>query len=382
MKVLIHGDGSAVNGAERQAVLLARGLRARGHEVIFSCPPATPFADLLHEGNVPVVHVRPRGNIDLFSALRFARWIRAEQPDAFLATSWKRALSVGWAARLAGVRRIVLRVGGTKPAGPRSAHWRTERTLRRYTDALVGSSRSITDFLHERYPFFPERELHSVWNAVEQQDTANSMVRRELRIGNAPLVLAVGSLTANKSHELLLEAFARLPMPDAHLAVAGWGPLADALQRRSAELGLNGRVHWLGHRADVPKLLGAASVFTLTSRHEGSSSALLEAMAAGVPVISTPVGGSEITVSAAGGRAAAGWLVPFQDAAALSTALEQVLNGARADVEQRVAEARWRVLHWFSSERMVAAYEAVLRGGQRYNDETNFLTRTHAHGAR
>jgi glycosyltransferase involved in cell wall biosynthesis len=367
VKILIHGDGNTVYGAERQAVLLAQGLCARGHDVIVSCPPGTPFSEFLHERGVPAVHVRPRGNLDLLSALRFSRWIRAERPDAFLATSWKRALSVGWAARQAGVARIILRVGGTKAPGTRSGEWRIRRALRAYTDALVGNSSAITDFLAERFPFFPAQNLNVVWNAVEPQDTANSMLRRELRIGTAPLVLAVGGLSANKAHHLLLEALAAMKRRDVHLAVAGWGSEAERLQRQTSELGLGERVHWLGHRHDVPKLLGAADVFALTSRHEGTANSLLEAMAAGVPVVSTPIAGSEVALAEVAGRGAAGWMIPFGHASALAETLDHVLDAKRAgaaELSARVEEARWRTQHWFNSARMVSAYEAVLSGRQ------------------
>src|SRR5262245_6812269 len=198
MKILIHGDGQVVYGAERQAVLIAEGLRKRGHNVVVSCPPASPFQELLNERGVSTVTVRPRGNADLFSALRFTSWIRAERPDAFLMTSWKRALSVGWAARRARVPRIVLRVGGSKPAGQGSGEWRVQRAVRHYTDALIGSSAAIDDFLAQRFPAFNSDERHVVWNAIEPQDTNGSMLRRELRIGDAPLVLAVGGLSRNK----------------------------------------------------------------------------------------------------------------------------------------------------------------------------------------
>ncbi len=385
MKILIHGDGVVVYGAERQAVLIAQGLRARGHEVVVSCPPASPFQDLLHERGVSTVHIRPRGNLDVLAALRFARWIRAEQPDAFLSTSWKRALVVGWAARLAGVHRIVLRVGAHKDPGTRSSEWRTRRALRAYTDALITSSATVNDFFAQQFPFFPGQERHVVWNAVEPQDTSGGMLRRELRIGTAPLILAVGGLSANKSQHLLLEALAKLPQRAAHLAVAGWGKQADALQQRTAELGLAERVHWLGHRTDVARLLGAADVFALTSRIEGTPSALLEAMAAGTAVISTPVGGSEISLAAVAGRPPAGWLVPFHDVEALAQTLQHVLEGRRAgapEVLERLAEARWRAEHWFSVDRMVAGYEAVLRGGQRYDDALNFGLAEHASLAR
>jgi glycosyltransferase involved in cell wall biosynthesis len=235
--------------------------------------------------------------------------------------------------------------------------------LHHYTDALIGNSAAITDFLAERFPFLPKSKLHQVWNAVEPPDTSNSQLRRELQLGDAPLILAVGGLSANKRHQVLLEALALMQDRAAHVVVAGWGAQAEFLQQRTNELGLGQRVHWLGHRQDVPKLLGAANVFVLTSQHEGSSTALLEAMAAGLPVVSTPVAGTEIVLAPVAGRPHSGWLVPFDDPPALAATLDLVLRkSGGGEVQERTREALWRTQHWFGVDRMVAGYEAVLAG--------------------
>ena len=110
---------------------------------------------------------------------------------------------------------------------------------------------------------------------------------------DVPVVGTVANLTAKKDQSTLLRAFAILrgDRPDARLVVVGAGVLEDQLRREADQLGLGTSVLWAGSRPDVPQLLPAFDVFALTSRFEGLPIALLEGMAAGLPVVVTPVGG-------------------------------------------------------------------------------------------
>lgn len=107
------------------------------------------------------------------------------------------------------------------------------------------------------------------------------------------LFLCVARFAPQKNHALLLNAFAKGPASDAHahLVLAGEGLLRARLQRQVNELGLTGRVHFLGLRRDIPDVLGASDVFTLSSDWEGNPLSVIEAMAAGLPIVSTAVGG-------------------------------------------------------------------------------------------
>jgi glycosyltransferase involved in cell wall biosynthesis len=138
------------------------------------------------------------------------------------------------------------------------------------------------------------------------------------------LVLFVGRLSRQKRAHVLLEAFAGLAAkrPRARLALAGDGPERAALERRARELGLDGRVAFLGVRTDVPDLLRAADVFVLPSGEEGQSNALLEAMAAGAPCVATDIPGNRDML--ADGRD--GLLVPVDDAKALERAAGRLLE--------------------------------------------------------
>jgi glycosyltransferase involved in cell wall biosynthesis len=181
-------------------------------------------------------------------------------------------------------------------------------------------------------------------------------VRDELGISpEAPLAGTVGSLTPKKSHETLLRAarVARQRLPDLRVAVVGQGPLAGALRRRAAELAVEDAVTLVGYREDAARVASAFDLFVLSSRHEGLPVALLEAMAAGRPVVATRVGGVPEVVR----DGSEGILVPPGDPEALAAAMVTVL--ADADLRARLGEAARRRAADFDIRRTVRRHEEV-----------------------
>ena len=149
-------------------------------------------------------------------------------------------------------------------------------------------------------------------------------VRGTLRLpGNSRVAVALGALTPEKGHSTLIGAAALLvrDLPGLHWAVVGEGPRRALLERQIADLELGGRVHLLGELPDPHQALTGADVFVLSSLSEGLGSAVLAAMAAGVPVVATSVGG--VTELVGHGR---GLLVPAGDAPALAAAVHRVLS--------------------------------------------------------
>jgi glycosyltransferase involved in cell wall biosynthesis len=180
--------------------------------------------------------------------------------------------------------------------------------------------------------------------------------------GDVPLVGTVGNLYPVKGHQVLLSAAARLDRR-VHIAIAGRGGEEAALKRQAGELGLGDRLHLLGYREDVPDLLAAFDIYALPSFSEGQSLALIEAMAAGLPVAATAVGGNpEVMGEKEGkgerGEGPAGLLVPPGDPEALGAALARLLAdrpGARELGERARARARGE----FSLEVMLGRYRAL-----------------------
>lgn len=177
------------------------------------------------------------------------------------------------------------------------------------------------------------------------------------------LVMAVGRLMTVKNHSLLLSALAKscAAVPGLRAAMVGDGVLEDSLKAETAELRLGDRVLWLGFRKDVSDCLRAADMFVISSDSEGLPLVLLEAMAAGLPVVSTHVGG--IPAAMGGG----GITAPPRDAAALSAALTElaldpVRRASLGEVSrQRSAQFSIETV----AERYSALYADLLNGGGR-----------------
>lgn len=183
---------------------------------------------------------------------------------------------------------------------------------------------------------------------------APGRLRRALGIEpGAPVVISVGRLAEQKGHRHLLWAAWRLrpTHPTLRVLIVGDGPLRDDLRREIAQHGLESCVHLLGFRADVADLLALADVFALPSNDEGLPIALLEAIAAGVPAVATPVGAVPDLVQAD----CTGLLVPPRDDQALASAIDRLLRSpALCDSLSRNALA---VLHsTYTAEAMYARY--------------------------
>ena len=359
MKIIVQSDANVWGGNEKWLLIVAEGLAARGHQVVISCKRGKPVAERALARGLRVTHTRPAGDADLVAALRFAAMLRRERPDVVLLTSLKRTFWGGWAARRAGVRRVVERFGIERelPKG-----WKYGHAFRCYVDALIVNSRAIRERWLRSAPWFDAGEVHVIYNGVQRVRPV-STIRAELGLSEqTPLLAAVGNLERRKGFDVLLDALARANSTDAHLAIAGAGKELAELQKQARELGVNERVHWLGFRDDVDNILRGADVFALASRREGMANVMLEAMAADCLVVATDVSGVREAIGARDGRVQAGWIVPVDDADAFARALADALQLAKAEngEEIRRAEMRFRVDQWFSTPRMISEVERVL----------------------
>lgn len=173
---------------------------------------------------------------------------------------------------------------------------------------------------------------------------------------DAIVVGSVGWLTPVKGHRVLLEAVALLKprWPRLHLVIVGSGPLREEIMGLARERGIAESVHLLGTRMDVPECLGAMDIVVQPSLNEGMGRAVIEAMAAGRPVVASRVGGIPAIVQDRG----TGLLVPSGDPAALASAIEELLRKPDWAMELGAA-ARASIGERFGAGAMVRAIEAV-----------------------
>jgi glycosyltransferase involved in cell wall biosynthesis len=353
-----------VGGAERLAALLARHLRRAGHDaaVVSLYPPAGTWIEAeLRADGVPLHFLDKRPGPDVRMLPRLARLVAAFRPDV-VHTHLYALQYVYPVVALARRPRVVHTVHNV---AEREAH-RPGRVLQhlafRTGVVHVAIGDAVAESVRRVYRLRPR---HVVANGIPLEDCvapagAREQVRRSLGIPpEAATFVAVGRLEPQKDHRTLLAAFAseRLAAAGARLLVAGDGPLRGELERQASALGVAGRVAFLGVRGDVARLLAAADAFVLASAYEGNPLTVMEAMAAGRPVIATAVGCVPELVVEGTGR-----VVPPGDAGALAEALHEVvarpdLARARGAAAARVARAR------FDVSSTVRAYEAIYREG-------------------
>lgn len=244
-----------------------------------------------------------------------------------------------------------------------------ERFLARWTDALVAISPQIRLELLEEHRIGRPDQFHLVPLGFDLAPfaTVDAQARQQARVAlNLPaaatVVTSVGRLTSIKQPQLFLET-ARIVKdryPDAVFLVAGDGELRPGLEALADKLGLTDSVRFLGWQRNLPIIYAATDVFLLTSRNEGTPVALIEAMAAGVPGVSTDVGGVRDVISGP----ELGVLVPSGGAAALAEAVCALLD--RPELRRQMGErGRQSVLERYSLDRLAddiaALYRELLR---------------------
>jgi glycosyltransferase involved in cell wall biosynthesis len=193
------------------------------------------------------------------------------------------------------------------------------------------------------------------------------MVSREkLGLEEADMfLLSIGRLTYQKGHEYLVQAMSEIikRFPNAKAGICGEGPLHSQLQSQIIELGLSDHVQLMGARVDVSPILASADIFVLPSRWEGLSRALMEAMAAGIPVIATRVDGIKDLIT----DGVHGLLVPPEDSKSLETSILQLL-GDPPMRKKLGAAAREHVRRAHSTEAMCRKHYDLMLGFLRNSD--------------
>ena len=302
---------------------------------------------------------------DLQTLRRLAARMREIRPHV-VHTHTAKAGAVGRAAAiLAGVPVVVHTFHGHVLRGyfspAKTAVYRTiERTLARRTDRLLTVTPRVRDELlalgvgsAAQYTPVP---LGFDLDPLLAAERRRGELRAELGVGAAPLVGIVARLVPIKAHEVFLTAAVRVrqALPAARFLIVGDGELRGALEARVTSLGLGDAVRFLGWGAGLDRLYAGMGVLVLTSRNEGSPVALIEAMAAGVPVVSTNVGGVADVVD----DGVNGWLAPMDDDAALARHVLAVLADP-AQARSMGQRGRAKVAATYDAGRLVGDIEGL-----------------------
>ena len=366
MRILQVSSARAFGGGERHLFDLARGLAARGHELIFALGEGSPLRERLADFDARNVFTLPlRNSLDLPSAFRLARIAREHGAEIIHAHVARDYTPASFAARRAHAARLIITRHVLFPLSRAHRLWLSNASrVIAVSEAVARSLRAQKIFEPERIRVIPNgvdlerfRHVRAELRRTESEPVRNAR-RRALRVG------IVGELSEVKGQEDFLRAasLVRNNLGDAvEFVIAGddssrGGGYRARLERLVVGLGLEGRARLLGRldEGEVPGLMASLDLFVSASRTESFGVAMAEALACGVPVVATATEGAREVVD----DGDTGSLVPVGNVPALAWAVAALLEdeGRRRRLSERAREV---ATERFDLARMVAATERV-----------------------
>ncbi len=310
-------------GGEAQVLGLTQYLHQAGHVSHVAVHPHGILAQRLHAAGLVTRPLSIRNHLDGIAGWRLRRMVQKERYDlVHFHTASAHALSP-WVRGLPIKRVVTRRMDYPIPPG-----WMSHFLYIKNVDMVVAISSSVraalwaADILDTHIRLIPSGIDSKRFVPNSNQRTT---VRRQYGLTeDDPLVLAVGALVERKSHQTLIDAAARLKQSGIALQflICGVGPLRPALESQVHALGLDSCVHFTGFCHDLPAHLSAADFFVHTPLSEGLGVAVIEALAAGLPVVASRVGGIPDLIT----HQVTGLLIPTKDSVALETALAQYVH--------------------------------------------------------
>jgi glycosyltransferase involved in cell wall biosynthesis len=319
-----------------------------------------PLEEPLREAGIPVEIIGKRWKFDPLCYWRLRRHIQSIKPDIvhtwlFAANAYGRQ-----AAFSAGVKHIV---AGERCVDPWKSAWQLaiDRRLAKGTDRIVTNSSGVQEFYVQHG--LPADKFVVIPNGIECGGQMPQIGREELlrELGLPPdarLIGAIGRLWPQKRVKDLVWAadLLKSTRDDAYLLIIGDGPQRWRLERYTEQSAVTDRVHFLGERDDVPRLMPHFDCLWLGSEYEGQSNAILEAMAAGVPVIATDIAGNRDLVV----DQETGFLVPVGDRFEFTRRTHWLLEDE--SLRRRLGDAgRQRIEEYFRVEQMIDSHAALYR---------------------
>jgi glycosyltransferase involved in cell wall biosynthesis len=351
-----------VGGAQILAARLARQLRGSYSFVFICLDEIGALGEELREQGFAVHQVSRRPGVDWGCPRRITRILRDERVD-LLHCHLYTPFFYGIAARLGfrGPAVLFTEHGRPFPDHPRFKRKAANRLLLERRDRVVGVGAAVRRALDVNEGISADR-VGIVYNGIDlsrhadNQDCRRS-IRKEIGVDQEDFVVVqVARLDPVKDHATALRTIAQVALrrTDVRLVIVGEGPELPVIKRHIAELGIAKHVRPLGLRSDIPRLLSAADVFLLTSVTEGIPLSVIEAMAAGLPVVATNVGGVGEVVE----DGVTGFLSPAADPVELAANLLRLGNDPALS-ENLGNAGRLRAQALFSEERMFAEYRKI-----------------------
>lgn len=346
MRVLQLIPSLQVGGAERVVALLVEELQALGHEpsvVALGSPSGSWIEEDLRSRGVEPVFLGKAAGLDLRVVPRLAKALRSLRPD--VVHTHLHVLKYLLPAQSAWRCPVVHTLHNLADREATKADQRLQQVAFRAHVEPVAIGDAVAASARVLYGVDVAAVIPNgiAIDGLRTDAGARAELREELGLGSDAVVfVVVGRLNPQKNHAGLLEALTRCP--EGHLLVVGEGELRAELEARVEALGLSSRVQFLGVRGDVPRLYAASDLLVLSSHYEGNPLVVMEAMAAGLPVVATAVGCVPELVGPATGR-----LVVAGDPEALGRALAELASDGMLRQDLGVEGARVARVRFASS---------------------------------
>jgi glycosyltransferase involved in cell wall biosynthesis len=351
----------AYAGAEVLAAALARQLADRYQTVFFCLDGVGQLGEQLQSEGFEVIALGRKPGIDFAVANRLREAVKEHHIDLLHAHQYTPFFYASLSRRLRNVPPLLFTEHGR--------HYPDQRKLKRVIankflwrqhDRATAVGRFVARALVVNEGF-PRNSVQVIYNGIDpdafmlpNRELVRQQMRAELGLAeDQPVVLQVARFHPVKDHATSIKAFSHVAqqLPDAVLLLAGDGEQLPVMKQLARQLKIENQVRFLGVRTDIPQLITAADVFVLSSLSEGISVTLLEAMASGVPICTTDVGGNGEIVE----HTVTGLLSPRQNAKALGSNLVQVLIDV--PLRQKFIDAsRRKLLAQFNQQQMHEAY--------------------------
>lgn len=323
LRIAAHNGAPGWGGAEIAVCRLLAALQERGHTVRLFCNRPNVAERAAGFGLVaPILHVG--GDLSLWSAVRVARALHRFDADVLLIGTFRKTLHLALGAKAAFVP-TVSRIGMSTDT-PRNAKYRW--LFGRIIDHVVVSAHDVAQSYRTALPHLDEGRLEVIPKGVEPPAVVPDRAEARARFGLPAVGVVVGvvaRLVAEKRVDRFIEAVARVPGCTA--VIVGDGPLRAELEEQARHLGEIDRIRFLGHLDDPWPAFAALDLLVVSSDKESMANTMLEALALGVPILSTPVSGAhDVLVEGVDPESPPGRVVSDFHQGSLAAALQRIVH--------------------------------------------------------
>jgi glycosyltransferase involved in cell wall biosynthesis len=360
IKILFGLSQLGRGGLELQVLELCKGLSK--DKFLIYCLPLWPIYDLEEEfvkTGVQIIKIHKKASFDLSILLRLIKFLKREKIDIvhtwiFTSNTWTRTAAI--------LNNIPVIIASERSVDTwkKFPHKIVDRLLSKKTDLIISNSKAVYEFVISEG--ISANKCNIIYNGVDIEKANNNnkspnIIKDEINIPLDKIIIGiVANFNPQKDYNNFVHA-ANLILKnrdDVHFLTVGIGPELNSILELTINFRINNRFTFLGSRNDIPNVLSVMDIFTLTSTREGFSNAILEAMAVGLPIVATDVGGNAEAVV----DGETGFIVPPNDPEELALALIKLIESPKLRKNFGEGGKRRTKLH-FDSTTMVETYSKL-----------------------